>query len=87
MSELVTASEVVKRLHLPFNAATVLRWARQGKLPSRKFSGRVVLFDLAAIAEALNPPTLTATAAPGAAAAAAAPLLAGGNMKGGQKDA
>jgi len=83
MSELVTASEVVRRLRLPFNTATVLRWARQGKLPCRRIGSRVVLFDLAAIVETLTPPSLTATAAP----LLAAPLPVESNAEGGQGNA
>lgn len=47
----VTPSELADILRV--RVATIRRWAKDGTIPSHKFSGRVLRFDLAAVETAL----------------------------------
>jgi excisionase family DNA binding protein len=52
MTEPLTTKEVAERLRL--RPATVLRWARDGRIPCIRLSGSVVRFSWTAVAEAIQ---------------------------------
>lgn len=51
-SELLTAEEIGERLRL--TADTVLKWAREGTIPSIKLSPKVLRFDPSEVEAALR---------------------------------
>jgi excisionase family DNA binding protein len=50
--ELVDSSVLAEVLHI--SRDTVLEWAREGRIPCRRFGPRVVRFDLSEVLEAEN---------------------------------
>lgn len=51
-TELLTADEVARRLHL--KSETIRRWARAGRIPSLRPSPKVIRFNWRAVCEALE---------------------------------
>ena len=52
MSDLLTVEEVAERLRL--TSETILRWAREGKIPAIRISPKVLRFDWDAVYQALT---------------------------------
>lgn len=52
MTALVTAEDIGDRVRV--KATTVKRWAREGRIPSLRLTGRVLRFDPVAVEEALR---------------------------------
>jgi excisionase family DNA binding protein len=52
MSNLMTAEEIARRLHL--RPSTIRRWSQEGIIPAMRLSGKVIRFDATAVERALR---------------------------------
>jgi len=51
-SELLTAEELAGRLQV--RPSTIRRWAREGRIPTKRLTSKVVRYDLAAVVQAMS---------------------------------
>jgi len=63
MVELRTAKQVVEQLRLPITAATLRKWAGEGRVPAKRVSHKVLLFDVSQVIAALGGNAVTAAPA------------------------